>query len=444
VNGREIETRAFAVPFDALDRWDPISFHFIPWAWPRSVLVSLREVLRPRKQPVDRTRFGFSDLQPITIHFDGTIDKRKIRHAQEYRMELFVARPGDIVVSKIDLKNGALGVVPAEWSNVVVTNHFAVYEPDRRRLLPEFLLYLIQTSFMKDHLWRNKVGAEGRREVKLDFFESLPVPLLSLEEQASIVKPMQLAHAELTRAERDFKRLIETTNKRLFSFCTPQSLAALKDKYFSVPWPELARWDVKSARTSVFRLANKEFLPLASAAGDATILVRPWEAPEATWPTYGVNNRDGVFFSGCKLGREFTVPQKHIEKDWFFHNPTRSSVGSLGIVPEVPRNAITSPEYQVWRIHDKGSYNLVPGFVAVMIATQFFREMIRIHKIGAVKERLYVSNLLEIHIPVFPAREQEQIAESRKSILGDIEIRRRNLVSEKAKLEASLLGLITC
>src|SRR6185312_928100 len=115
-------------------------------------------------------------------------------------------------------------------------NHFAVYEPNRSKILPEFLRHLIQAKFMKDHLWRNKVGAEGRREVKMDFFESLSVPVPSIAKQASIVNPLLLANAEMQRVEKELKKLIETTNKRLFSLCTPKSLAALKDKYFSIPW----------------------------------------------------------------------------------------------------------------------------------------------------------------------------------------------------------------
>jgi hypothetical protein len=51
---------------------------------------------------------------------------------------------------------------------------------------------------------------------------------------------------------------------------------------------------------------------------------------------------------------EFNAPYKRIHKDCFFHNPTRSSVGSLGHVPEVPKDAITSPEYQVWKLRDLG------------------------------------------------------------------------------------------
>ena len=113
----------------------------------------------------------FAGLTPVTIHFDGSIEPRKVDPDKEYAMELFWARPGDIVVSKIDLKNGAVAIVPPEWDKAVVTNHFAVYEPHRERLNPKYFHILIQASFFKAHLWRNKVGAEGRKEVKLEFFE---------------------------------------------------------------------------------------------------------------------------------------------------------------------------------------------------------------------------------------------------------------------------------
>ena len=134
-------------------------------------MAPIRSVLRLRKEKVDRGKFDFSALQPVSIHFDGSMSRRKVEVGREYTMDLWFARPGDIVVAKIDLKNGALGIVPEEWQMVAVTGHFAVYEADRARLVPEFLRRLIQTQFFKTQLWRNKVGAEGRKEVKLDFFD---------------------------------------------------------------------------------------------------------------------------------------------------------------------------------------------------------------------------------------------------------------------------------
>ena len=151
--------RAFAVWFKDLGRWDASSFHRIKWHWPECVMAPICSALRLRKEHVDKTALKFSDLQPLTIHFDGSVDKRRVDANREYSMDLWFARPGDIVVAKIDLKNGAVGIVPPDWNNVVVTGHFAVYEPDRSRLLPEYLHRIIQAGFFKAHLWRNKVCA---------------------------------------------------------------------------------------------------------------------------------------------------------------------------------------------------------------------------------------------------------------------------------------------
>jgi type I restriction enzyme S subunit len=76
-------------------------------------------------------------------------------------MDLFYALPGDIMVAKIDLKNGAVAIVPMEWKNIVVTSHFAVYEPDRSKLLPEYFQRIIQTTFLSHCFGEIKLGPKG-------------------------------------------------------------------------------------------------------------------------------------------------------------------------------------------------------------------------------------------------------------------------------------------
>ena len=104
---------------------------------------------------------------------------------------------------------------------------------------------------------------------------------------------------------------------------------------------------------------------------EATELVRPFDEPERDWPVYGVNNKEGVFLNSHQKGDTFNTAYKRIRKDWFFHNPTRCNVGSLGIVPDVPEDAITSPEYQVWRVKEDVPDSILPGFAAVLIQTPY-------------------------------------------------------------------------
>jgi type I restriction enzyme, S subunit len=251
--------RAFVVRFRDLYRWDPSSFHKILWHWPASVLRPLGNAFKVRKEKVDRTKVKFSDLQPITIHFDGSVDRRKVDENREYSMELFVAKPGDIVVSKIDLKNGAVGIVPEGWDNVVVTGHFAVYEPDRSKLMPEYLHLLIQANFFKSHLWRNKVGAEGRKEVKLDFFEAELIPFPPFSVQQKVVAAWEATKktaAETTEKIEQLERDIEA--RFLADLGIENRQFARLPKCFAMPWRLAERWSVEFLTRKAFGLSEVE------------------------------------------------------------------------------------------------------------------------------------------------------------------------------------------
>ena len=124
----------------------------------------------------------------------------------------------------------------------------------------------------------------------------------------------------------------------------------MHSRFFALNFNDLAAWDVKAGRASAFRLACPSFRPLGDFIEESTELVRPSAEPEKEWPVYGVNNKEGVFLNSYQKGKTFNAAYKRIFKNWFFHNPTRCNVGSLGIVPDVPEDAITSPEYQVWQV----------------------------------------------------------------------------------------------
>jgi len=174
---------------------------------------------------------------------------------------------------------------------------------------------------------------------------------------------------------------------------------------YVVDWQELPRWDLKSARAAAFHTAHPSFQPLGCFVEEATEIVHANREPNHEWPVYGVNNKEGVTFSHLQKGASFNSAYKRIREDWFFHNPTRANVGSLGRVPAVPPDAITSPEYQVWRIKE----GLLPDFLEILIRMPFFLEQIDCHRVGAVKERLFVENLREIPIPVLDTRTQRAI-----------------------------------
>ena len=173
---------------------------------------------------------------------------------------------------------------------------------------------------------------------------------------------------------------------------------------------------------------------------EATDLCRPADEPDKDWPVYGVNNKEGVFLNSHQKGATFNAPYKRIGKDWFFHNPTRCNVGSLGIVPNVPADAITSPEYQVWRLKQNVSESLIPGYVACLIQTPFFLDLVQFNRVGAVKQRMYTENLMQVCIPYLSVPEQQCYADAREKALAELIAAKRHLSAAREEVEAIILG----
>src|SRR5258708_2829384 len=106
------------------------------------------------------------------------------------------------------------------------------------------------------------------------------------------------------------------------------SVNPYKQRAFVLRWPELSRWDLKSARASAFRALHPDFRPLGDFIEEATEMVHQAREPTHSGRVYGVSNRHGVALSHHQRGKEFNSAYKQIRNDWFFHNPTRANVGS--------------------------------------------------------------------------------------------------------------------
>ena len=234
---------------------------------------------------------------------------------------------------------------------------------------------------------------------------------------------------------------VRTLNNRLTEIyrreCTRD---IIHSRFFVLDFKDLAAWDVKSGRAASFRIACPSFRPMGDFIEEATESVRPASEPDKDWPVYGVNNKEGVFLNSYQKGATFNAPYKRIRKDWFFHNPTRCNVGSLGIVPDVPEHAITSPEYQVWRLKQDVLEPLIPGYVACLIQTPFFLDLVQFNRVGAVKQRMYTENLMQVRIPYLPVPEQQRYAEARQKALTELDAAKRRLNDARQEVEAMILG----
>jgi type I restriction enzyme S subunit len=169
-------------------------------------------LLTERKERVLLTG-SVGNWQPITIKFSGDVLPRDRTDA--FKGSMFAAYPGDVVFSKIDARNGAVGIIPVTMPNVVLTPEYPVMVPDLTKLRPAYLHYLLRAEHFRHDLQRQASGTSGRKRVTPEAFLSLAVPLPALEEQDALVSAYQKAVAEAERKEAESMR-IEQGSQRTF------------------------------------------------------------------------------------------------------------------------------------------------------------------------------------------------------------------------------------
>lgn len=179
-----------------IERWSDTGF-----ASTRKTLravVPLRELLAERREPLSLDG-DMGEWKAITIKFSGEIVPRD--RDRVFKGAMFAAYSGDLVFSKIDARNGAVGLVPENIPKAVVTSEYPVMQLNTELMRPAFLRYLLRADHFQADLRRRASGTSGRKRVTLDGFLNLEVPVPTITEQDLLLTPLLRAASLRREAE---------------------------------------------------------------------------------------------------------------------------------------------------------------------------------------------------------------------------------------------------
>lgn len=153
-------------------------------AWPT---VALREVLAP----IARSTVVESDreyrIAGVFSFGKGVINRGTISGSQTSYKSLFRLEPGDVVFSKLGAWEGAVAVVPDEYSGFHVSSEFPVLQIDRTNLLPEFMEAVIRSPAFWASLSDNTFGSMARRRrIQVEDFLDRQILLPGMNQQAEV------------------------------------------------------------------------------------------------------------------------------------------------------------------------------------------------------------------------------------------------------------------
>ncbi|WP_232603379.1 restriction endonuclease subunit S [Photobacterium carnosum] len=99
----------------------------------------------------------------------------------------FLVSPGQFIMSKIDARNGAFGIIPDELDKAIVTADFLTYNIEEKKIAPRFLHLLTATNQFIKFCESSSSGTTGRQRVKESEFLDIRIPLPDISIQNRIV-----------------------------------------------------------------------------------------------------------------------------------------------------------------------------------------------------------------------------------------------------------------
>ncbi len=179
---------------------------------------------------IDPTR----TYEQVTVRLwgKGVVPRGEISGMELAGSRRFRVRAGQFIMSRIDARHGAFGLVPDDLDGAVASNDFPSFDIDADRLRPGFLGWLCRTPRFVALCEAASEGTTNRVRVKEDRFLDMAIALPEPQEQDRIVRRLddvdsRLADARSTRdeIEREAAALMGSAFTRIAQDAGHQKLA---------------------------------------------------------------------------------------------------------------------------------------------------------------------------------------------------------------------------
>ena len=369
-----------------------------------------------------RVEDDFGDWTPITVHLNGEISTRK--RTRPYKGAMFAAYPGDIVFSRIDARNGAIGVVPPEIPKAVVTSEFPVFTADAAHLEGEFVRLILRTGSFIEALRQSASGTSGRKRITPDAFRDLRIPLPSPDEQRRIIDAHRAALDRATALER---KANETEARAMAAFEAALGLEPPKllpnRPVFAASFKDLDRWGHEAVLRQVVkdRSTLPSPYPLVQISDVIADLIVGWSPRCLNRPTY--DDEWGILKLSAVTSGQFKPSENKALPPMVTPRPglevkrgdvliTRGSgktqfVGAAIFIANEPPPKMMICDL-IYRVIFNDASNIDPAFLAAILATTVLRDQIEERRTGAapMMQKITKSALMSLWLPRPSKREQ--------------------------------------
>ena len=159
-------------------------------------LVQIKEFLTRNKTAIAIQDDAYYKRATIKVRNGGIFLRDTVIGSKIGTKNQFVISKGQFLLSKIDARNGAFGVVPEELDGGIITGNFWTFDVDYSKVNPHYLALLTTTNEFIEFCEHASNGTTNRHYLQEPLFLDIKVPLPSLAEQNRLVEEYNAAILE--------------------------------------------------------------------------------------------------------------------------------------------------------------------------------------------------------------------------------------------------------
>ncbi|MDQ8207603.1 restriction endonuclease subunit S [Coraliomargarita sp. SDUM461003] len=113
----------------------------------------------------------------------------------------WLVKAGQFILSRIDARNSAFGIIPDDLEGALVTNDFMAYEVNEDEVNRDFFNVFLQSPQFLEACIKASRGNTNRKRVQEEFFLNYEVNLPDIEHQRLLIQKIERAKAAMATAE---------------------------------------------------------------------------------------------------------------------------------------------------------------------------------------------------------------------------------------------------
>lgn len=360
----------------------------------------------------------------------------------------FVVSAGQFILSRIDARNGAFGIIPDELEGAIVTNDFLAYDINENEVESDFFNAFLQSPVILEACIKASRGNTNRKRVNEDFFLNYEVNLPSREAQSQLIKRINKGRAAIATAQHEIAHQ-ETLLTKLKQAILQQAIAGKLTADWRAANPDvepasqlLHRIQAEKARLiATKKIRPEKPLPKIIPAEIPFEIPRCWEwvrlldfcektgsgstpsGGKKAYSTTGIPflrsqnvHDEGLFLEGVA----FISPAIHarmegttVYPDDLLLNITGGSIGRCAIVTNEIQEANVNQHVAIVRPLLRST----KSFLHTVIISPYFQGKIDASQTGAGREGLPKNKMDRLLIPLPPFAEQAAIVQRVEALM---------------------------